>query len=129
MSQRRLLIVDDEPKIRAMLAECLSQEPLTIDTAASGEEALDKIAQAAPDVMILDVKMKGMSGLDVLRHVRASHPALTVLIITGFDDERVETDAAQLGALGVIHKPLVLATVRQTIRDALTRLPPEAPIR
>jgi two-component system response regulator (stage 0 sporulation protein F) len=121
---RRLLIVDDEPKIRAMLADCLGEEGLVVDTAESGEEALAKLAQAPSDVMILDVKMKGMSGLDVLRQVRASHPALAVLIITGFDEERVEADAAQLGALGVIHKPLMLAEIRRTIRDALAKLPP-----
>lgn len=119
MGQRKLLIVDDEPKIRAMLADCLQQAGLAIATAESGEEALAKIAQDPPDVMILDVKMKGMSGVEVLRQVRASFPHMGVLIITGFDDERVEEDAMRLGVLGVIHKPLVLSEVRQTIHEAL----------
>ncbi len=124
MAQRTLLIVDDEPKIRAMLADCLGQEGLSIDTAGSGEEALAKIAQAPPDVVILDVKMKGMSGLDVLKQVRTSQPRLAALIITGFDDERLEEEASRLGVLGVIRKPLMLAEVRQALRQALAQLPP-----
>jgi two-component system response regulator (stage 0 sporulation protein F) len=124
MGQRKLLIVDDEPKIRAMLADCLQQTALAIATAESGEEALAKLAQDPPDVMILDVKMKGMSGVEVLRQVRASFPHIGVLIITGFDDERVEQDATRLGVLGVIHKPLMLSEVRQTIHEALATSPP-----
>ena len=124
MGQRKLLIVDDEPKIRAMLADCLQQTELAIATAESGEEALAKVAQDPPDVMILDIKMKGMSGLEVLRQVRASFPHIGVLIITGFDDERVEEDVTRLGVLGVIHKPLMLSEVRQTIHEALANSPP-----
>ena len=124
MAQRTLLIVDDEPKIRAMLADCLLEEGLSIDTAGSGEEALAKIAQAPPDAILLDVKMKGMSGLELLRRVRTSQPRLAVLIITGFDDERLEEEAGQLGVLGIIRKPLLLAEVRQILREALAKLPP-----
>lgn len=123
MAQRTLLIVDDEPKIRAMLADCLEQEGVTIDTAGSGEEALAKIAQAPPDMVLLDVKMKGMSGLDVLKQLRISHPRLAVLIVTGFDDERLEEEASRLGVLGVIRKPLMLTEVRQALRQALAQLP------
>jgi two-component system response regulator (stage 0 sporulation protein F) len=124
MALRKLLIVDDEPKIRAMLADCLGQEGLAIDTAESGEEALARIVQAPPDLVILDVKMKGMSGLEVLRQVRASQPGLAALIVTGYDDERVEEEAGRLGVLGVIRKPLMLDEIRQTVRQALAQLPP-----
>ena len=118
-----MLIVDDEPKIRAMLAESLKQDNIVIAMAESGEEAMTKIAAAVPDLVMLDVKMKGMSGLDVLKRLRPVYPSLVVLLITGFDDEQVEEEAKQYGALGVIHKPLMLAEVRQVTRHALAKLP------
>ena len=118
-----MLIVDDEPKIRAMLAESLKQDGLVVTMAESGEEAMTKIAAAVPDLVMLDVKMKGMSGLDVLKRLRPLYPNLAVLLITGFDDEHVEEEAKQYGALGVIHKPLMLAEVRHVTQTALANLP------
>ncbi len=119
-----LLIVDDEPKIRAMLSACLAQDGLTITTAASGEEALDLIPNDPPQPLIVDVKMPGLNGLEVLRRVRATTPQVGVFLLTGFDDDSLEQEAQAPSAWGVIHKPPVLAEVRQLIRVALAKLPP-----
>ena len=119
----RVLVVDDEPKIRAMIAAILETEGLEVISAESGEAALEQMAQSPPHLMIVDMKLGGMSGLEVLRHVRASHPQTGAFLLTGFDDDEVERQAAELGAFGVIHKPLVLSALRQTVKDALSKLP------
>jgi two-component system response regulator (stage 0 sporulation protein F) len=120
----KLLIVDDEPKIRSMLTGCLEQNGLTITTAASGDEALKLIAQDPPQFMIVDMKMPGLNGLDVLRHVRTNKPQIVTFLLTGFDDDAIEQQAITLGALGVIRKPLALAEIRRTIQQAIANLPP-----
>jgi two-component system response regulator (stage 0 sporulation protein F) len=120
----KLLIVDDEPKIRSMLTGCLEQDGRTITTAASGEEAMKLIAQDPPQLMIVDMKMPGLSGLEVLREIRTHTPPIGVFLLTGFDDETIEQQAHALGALGVIHKPLMFAEIRQLISDAIAKLPP-----
>ena len=120
----KLLIVDDEPKIRWMLTACLESPDLEIAAASSGSEALTIISQAHPQLMILDVKMPGMDGLEVLRQVRVTTPQIGVLFLTGYDDDAIEQQASQLGALGVIHKPLVFSEIRQTIQQAIANLPP-----
>lgn len=120
----KLLIVDDEPKIRSMLTGCLEQDGLTITTAASGDEAVKLIAQDPPQLMIVDMKMPGLNGLEVLQQVRNHTPPIGVFLLTGFDDDTIEQQARELGALGVIHKPPVFAEVRQLIKDAIATLPP-----
>lgn len=120
----KVLIVDDEPKIRSMLTGCLEQDGLTITTAACGDEAVKLIAQDPPQLMIVDMKMPGLNGLEVLRHVRANTPQIGTFLLTGFDDDTIEQQAKELGALGVIHKPPVFAEVRQLIKDAIAKLPP-----
>lgn len=120
----KLLIVDDEPKLRDLLVGILSQDGLEITTASSGAEALTLIAQSPPQLMILDVKMSGMDGLEVLRQVKATHPRIGVFLLTGFDDDTIEQQSRELGAWGVIHKPPVFAEIRQLISDAITKLPP-----
>ncbi len=120
----KLLIADDEPKIRSMLTGCLEQEGLVITTAASGDEAVKLMAQDPPHLMILDMKMPGLNGLEVLQQVRTTHPQIGVFLLTGFDDDAMDQQARELGALGVIHKPPMFAEVRQLIKDAIAKLPP-----
>jgi len=119
----RILVVDDEPKIRAMITAILEPEGFEVISAESGEEALQRIAQSPPHLLISDMKLTGMSGLELLRQARATHPQMLAFLLTGFDDDEVERQATALGALGVIRKPLVLSQLRQTIKDALAKLP------
>jgi len=120
----KLLIADDEPKIRAMLTGCLEQDGLTIVTAASGDEAVKLVAQDPPQLMIVDMKMPGLNGLEVLQQVRATNPQVGVFLLTGYDDDSIEQKARELGVLGIIHKPPVFAEVRQLVKDAIAKLPP-----
>jgi len=121
---RKLLVVDDEPKIREMIAAALEQEDRQIALAESGEQALALVKQQPPHLIIADVKMNGMSGLELLEQVKASWPQTAVLLLTGYDDDAIEQQAKALGASGIIHKPLTIPEVRQTINAVLEAIPP-----
>ena len=121
----KLLIVDDEPKLRSMLSGCLEPLSLEIATAQSGEEALQQItAPVPPQLVIMDIKMPGMGGLKALQQIKATAAQIGVFLLTGYDDDAIEQQAIQLGALGVLHKPLVLADIRQAVQQAIAKLPP-----
>ncbi|ACY14824.1 response regulator [Haliangium ochraceum] len=109
----RVLIADDDPAMRGMLESALSRQGFSVETAASGEEllALLKTAQAeerTPHLVISDVCMPGMSGLDVLHHIRRELPQLPVLLITAFGDALTHRRAQALGAVELIDKPFDL---------------------
>jgi DNA-binding response OmpR family regulator len=119
----RLLVVDDERKIREMIAIALEQENREIILAESGEQALTLIKHQPPHLIIADVKMDGMSGVEFLEQVKASWPKTAVLLLTGYDDDALEQRARNLGASGIIHKPLTIPEVRQTINAVLANIP------
>jgi two-component system response regulator MprA len=79
---RRILVVDDEPLIREVLAEVFMDEGYAVDTAADSHEALAAIAAAPPDLLITDIMMPGLSGWDLLGRVRLQHPLLPILLIS-----------------------------------------------
>lgn len=119
----KLLVVDDEHKIREMIALALEQQDREIILAESGEQALALIRQQLPHLIIADVKMNGMSGVELLEQVKASWPQTAVLLLTGYDDDALEQQAKGLGASGIIHKPLTIPEVRQTINAVLATIP------
>ncbi len=120
----RILVVDDEPKIRSMITSCLELDGFEVVGVESGQQALERIAQSPPHLMLLDRRLGDRSGLAVLRQARKSLPQVLAFMLTGFDDDQLEHQAAELGALGVIHKPLVIPELRKTVKDAVSKLPP-----
>jgi DNA-binding response OmpR family regulator len=105
-----LLVVDDEPRMLEFLVEHLTLDRFTVNRATSGEGALDLLSALRPDAAILDVRLPGMSGLDVLSTVRAGvegpwNPAMPVLIMTGDPEDHSALRAFERGADDVIVKP------------------------
>ena len=88
MSTTKILIVDDELILRESLAGWLLRDGHTVDTASSGEEALEKLKEARFDIMLVDIKMEGISGLDVLQHVKENDPDVAIVMITAYGSER-----------------------------------------
>ena len=103
-----VLVVDDEPKLRAALQEFLEGHGLTVGAAASGEEALAQLERLAPSVVLLDVMMPGINGLETLKRIKARRPAAMVIMITGLEEETVMDEALALGAHDYITKPFNL---------------------
>ena len=106
MDEIRLLLVDDEEEFVRALAERLHLRDLAGRTAVNGEQALQFVMEDEPDVMLLDLRMPGMDGMDVLRRVRKKHPAIQVIIHTGHGNDLDEAEAWELGVFDYLKKPV-----------------------
>jgi two-component system nitrogen regulation response regulator NtrX len=124
---RRILIVDDEAAIRKSLSGVLEDEGYEAVTAESGEEGLERAEAADPDLVLLDVWLPGMDGIETLRVLKERFPALPVLIMSGHGTIETAVRATKLGAYDFIEKPLNLDKVLLSIEHALnaTRLAEE----
>jgi DNA-binding NarL/FixJ family response regulator len=114
----RLVVIDDHPIVRQGLVSALDDEPdfETVGAAASAEEGLTLIEQHAPDVVLLDLELPGLSGLEAIPQVLAVSPSSSVLIFTAYDtDERVMT-AIRTGATGYVLKGATLSEIASAIR-------------
>ena len=102
----RLLVVDDEVNARTALASLLSDEGYDVETARDGSDALEKLASFAPDVLVTDVRMPHMDGLELLRRARAQDPHLGVIVMTAFANVKDAVLAMREGALHYVTKPV-----------------------
>jgi DNA-binding NtrC family response regulator len=105
MSTTKILIVDDELILRESLAGWLLRDGHTVDTASSGEEALEKLKEARFDIMLVDIKMEGISGLDVLQHVKENDPDVAIVMITAYGSIPTAIEAMKNGAYDYMLKP------------------------
>lgn len=121
MSEPRphILIVDDDPGQRSLLNAFLSGQGFQTTVADSGLAALELLGSHAIDLMISDVRMPGMSGLETLQKVRESHPTLPVLMVTAFPDIRDAVTAMQDGAVNYLQKPIDLDELLSNVRRSM----------
>lgn len=110
-----VLVVDDDAGQRGLLVDFLAHQGFRTIPAESGEEALSLLAKEAPDLMISDVRMPGMTGLDALREARTTHPTLPVLLVTGYADVRDAVVAMRDGAVDYLEKPIDLDELRRLV--------------
>jgi two-component system OmpR family response regulator len=103
-----ILVVDDEVAVANFLAEAIRGQGHTVTVTHRGEEAIELLAQRRPDAVFLDVLMPEMSGVEVLRRIRAVDPTLPVILITGHAREDELEEARRLGVSEVIEKPFIL---------------------
>ncbi len=102
---KNILIVDDDVDIVRIVTKMLSREEFNVDTACSGEEALEKVRDQRPDVLLLDIMMPRMNGIEVLRRVKEIDPSIRIIMITAFGDIDSYLDAMEWGAMEYINKP------------------------
>src|SRR5262250_249907 len=115
----RVLIVDDEKGMRLALKALLSKEGYEVETAASGEEAVRCIDQGSYHVVITDLSMNGVSGMQVLEHARRVDPDLAVIMITAYGSEKIAVQAMKLGAVDYLRKPFDNDEVRLVVRRVI----------
>jgi two-component system, NtrC family, nitrogen regulation response regulator NtrX len=116
----RILIVDDEPGIRQSLKGVFEDEGFSTDTVSSGEDCLKKIEQDAYDVVLLDIWLPGIDGLETLRRLREKSPHTHVIMISGHATIATAVSSTKLGAYDFIEKPLSLEHTLLTVRNALS---------
>ncbi|WKW11695.1 sigma-54 dependent transcriptional regulator [Pseudogemmatithrix spongiicola] len=119
---RRVLIVDDEPGIRAALAQLLEFEGYDVKAVASGHEGLATYEAWRPQLTFLDVKMEGIDGLETLKRLRSLDPAAVVVMISGHATVKDAVAATQLGAYDILEKPLDTDRILVTLRNAIGHL-------
>jgi DNA-binding NtrC family response regulator len=120
-SDVRILIVDDEKNIRMTLERALESSGYRVDAAASGEEALRKLDTEGATLMLLDLKMPGLDGMQVLHRVRERKIRLKVIIITAHGTVDNAVEAMKLGAVDFLQKPFGPAEIRDAVDRALRR--------
>jgi len=117
----KILLVDDEQEFVKTLAERIQLRDLGSDIALNGEEALELVKDQVPDVMVLDLRMPGIDGMEVLKRVRKEYPEVQVIILTGHGTHKDEKEARKLGAYEYFQKPVDVDKLVKTIKDAYKR--------
>ena len=118
METFNVLLVDDETDFRQTLAKRLARRQLQVATAADGASALAHIAQAEVDVVLLDVKMPGMDGIQVLREIKQRRPLVEVIMLTGHASVEVAIEGMGMGAFDYLMKPMDIDEIVIKLQDA-----------
>jgi two-component system, NtrC family, nitrogen regulation response regulator NtrX len=121
MRESMIMVVDDEEGIRESLSGILEDEHFTVTTAESGEEALGMLKEHSPDLVLLDVWMKGMDGIATLKEIRKVRPDLPVVMVSGHANIELAVSATREGAYDFLEKPLSLERVVLVVQRALEK--------
>jgi len=119
MDQLRLLFVDDEEELVSAVVERLELRGIQATGATSGDEALHLLREGSFDVVILDIKMPGIGGLEVLRTISRRHPEVKVILMTGHGSAKDSEIGRRLGAVAYLEKPVDLEELLTTVERAL----------
>ena len=116
----RILVVDDEPQIRRSLQINLEHRNFAVVTAASSEEALEAMIHRPPDVVIVDLVLPGMDGVELTRRIR-EHSPVPIIILSAIGDEQKKVEALESGADDYVTKPFGTEELTARVRSALRR--------
>ena len=118
MDELNVLLVDDESEFRETLVKRLRKRKLNAIGVRSGEVALEKLTEIAVDVVVLDVKMPGMDGIETLRQIKDKHPLVEVIMLTGHANMEVAIQGMELGAFDYLMKPMEIDELLYKVQDA-----------
>jgi len=114
-----VLLVDDEEEFVSALSERLMLRGIEVEIALDGEEALARMKEKPPNVVILDVMMPGLSGLEVLKRIRGSHPQTQVILLTGQGSTKEGIEGMRLGAFDYLIKPVDIEEMLERMKEAV----------
>ena len=117
----KLLIVDDESDIREFASNFFKKRGIITLTASGGVKALAIIAEDKPDLVLLDVRMEEMTGVEVLRQLRKANDQTKVIMVTGVEEQETIKEANALGVISYIHKPLILEELEKIVLAQLQK--------
>ena len=115
----KILVVDDEDNVVEVLSEYFSNQGYTVTTASGGEQALRTLPEFRPSVVLLDVRMPGLDGLEVLRRIRAMDKSVSVIMVTANEDVELARETLNLGAFDYVAKPFDFDYLDQAVTMAL----------
>jgi two-component system, response regulator, stage 0 sporulation protein F len=117
---KTILIVDDQPGIRLLLDEVFSKEGFHTVTAGNGKEALQKAGEAHPDMVLLDMKMPGMDGIEILKRLKKERRELQVMMMTAYGELDLIEESITCGAVRYFTKPFDVFELRDAVKGLLT---------
>ena len=118
MNEFKVLLVDDEEDFVHTLVKRLTRRKLEVRSALSGKDALKSISENAPDVIVLDVKMPDMDGIETLKQIKALCPSTEVIMLTGHANVEVAIRGMELGAFDYLMKPIEIDELLYKLQDA-----------
>jgi DNA-binding NtrC family response regulator len=122
MDEWKVLLVDDEREFTAALAERLRLRGMDAKTAASGEEALQVLETDPPHIVVSDVMMPGLGGIELLKRIQGSYPGVRVILLTGMSYAFDVEEGKRLGAFACLMKPLNINELIKTIHEAIAEV-------
>lgn len=126
----KILVVDDEEEMRTHLGNLIARHfSCEVDRAASGQEALDKLKTNKFDLVVLDIKMPGLSGIDVIREAVEFTPDTKFLAVSAYDSTDVADEALRVGAVDFVHKPQTIEGIERKVKDILKKIGKYSPKR
>ncbi len=121
MKQPSLLLVDDDPAFRQVMAVELGRMGYEVDAVGTGEEAIQRVAASEPEVVLLDLRLPGMGGLEALKAIQASAPTTEVIMLTGHGSIDSAIESIRIGAYDYVVKPCPLDELQIRIQRAIER--------
>lgn len=120
-AEPRVLLVDDEPDFLRSISPALHRRGMEVSTAGSGQEGLDVLSRAVVDVVVLDMKMPGMGGMETLRAIKKTYPLIEIVVLTGHPSLETAVEAVKHGAYDFLMKPAEVEALTVKIREAYRR--------
>lgn len=117
----KLLIVDDEVDVREFAKNFFRKRNIDVIIASGGNQALEIIDKEKPDLVLLDVRMEEITGIEVLKKLREKNNDTKIIMVTGVEEEETLKTAQSLGVVGYIHKPLILDELEQIVMKQLKK--------
>ena len=121
MSEFKVLLVDDETDFVETLVKRLRKRKLDVRAASSGQQALDMLSESPSDVVVLDVKMPDMDGIETLRRIKKIAPSVEVVMLTGHANVEVAMQGMELGAFDYLMKPIDIDDLLYKLQDAFKK--------
>ncbi len=119
MGAKKILVVDDQESMREMLSELLQMMGYEARAVEGGQQALQSLQDTETDLVITDLNMPGMDGMELMKRIKMLYPGLPVIIITGYGTFNTERQVLSSGADGYIPKPCTINRVQETVNQAL----------
>jgi len=127
--KKKILVVDDDKEICDILTEMLAEEGYQTFSALSGRLALDIVKKKKPELVLMDIKMPKMDGIEVLKRIKKIDKEVVVVMITGYGSLDTAKEAMRLGAYDYVTKPFDLDSIKVVIRDALSERKPKRDVK
>jgi CheY-like chemotaxis protein len=119
--EKRILIVEDDEEMRALLKDMIEEEGYKTDSVNNGSEAFRRLVHESFDLIITDIRMPGLTGLDILPGIKKLHPEAPVIVITAFGSEEIQRKAFEKGANAYLEKPIHFKKLRILIHDMFSK--------